>query len=94
MNTDQDRIMTFSATLEAARRLRMERDELLRIVAAYEARFGPLDDGFASAIPSVHAAGITCDWPEPEPPAKPKRFAGMAALVTAAAGLALLWVAL
>jgi hypothetical protein len=29
-----------------------------------------------------------------EPPAKPKRFAGMAALVTAAAVVALLWVAL
>lgn len=48
----------------------------------------------AQHIPVAHAVGIGLDWPGHEPPAKRQRFAGIAALVTAAAVVALLWVAL
>jgi hypothetical protein len=103
MTADQDRLATLNTALEAARLLRIERDALCierdalrKQVAAYEERFGLLGEGFASKVPLVHATGITCDWPEPEPPVLRHWFGVMAALVTAAAVVALLrlWVAL
>ena len=64
MTNDQDRLATLNAALEAARLLRIERDALRQQVAAYEERFGPLDEGFASKVPLVHAAGISLGWPD------------------------------